>query len=287
MSSKARIAKESDHAAIQTLYAQWGRAFKHSVDDLEFVVEEQDHIVASVRLSFENNTFIVRSLFVHENHRGRGFANDILSLIDKELGLAEAYCLCPDYLVPLLAKFDFQKIAGLTAPDFLTDRRDRLQVDDPSVILMKRNCNVQVRPITVDDLDDAMRLIRQFELPAVENLSKNDVRSIFSKIIATGSAVLGAFKNEHLVGTCTVNVCANLSWSGRPYSIVENFIVTKDERKKGIGSYLMLFASRYAASRNCYKIAIMTEDSSLAADNLDTSAVFSGQQMGYQLRLGS
>jgi len=40
-------------------------------------------------------------------------------------------------------------------------------------------------------------------------------------------AVVGVFQNNVMVGSCTVNICASLSWSGKPYSIIEKLIVTK------------------------------------------------------------
>ncbi|WP_425348429.1 hypothetical protein [Vreelandella neptunia] len=42
-----------------------------------------------------------------------------------------------------------------------------------------------------------------------------------------------------MVGTCTVNMCANLNWSGRTYVIIENVIVSKAHRKQSIGKAIL------------------------------------------------
>lgn len=287
MSVDVRIANDRDHPAIETLFEQWGQAFRHSIDDQEFVVDVEGEIIAALRLSFEKNTFRLRSLFVDKQHRGRNFARQLLALANKELGIAEAYCLCPRNLASLFGEIGFLEIAGLTAPTFLKDRRDHLRESKGDIILMRRSFDVEVRPITVDDLGAAMELIQEFGLAEVDALSSNDIRSIYSKIGGNGGAVIGAFQGSEMIGTCTVNVCANLSWSGRPYSIIENFIVTKARRDKGVGKYLLLFSTHFAASKNCYKVALMTRDNTAAAAMLYSSAGFSDDKVGYQIRFGA
>lgn len=287
MSTIIRNASVADHTALNNLYAQWGKAFQHSVDDQYFVAEYDNKLIAAVRLSFENNVFLVRSLFVDKEFRGCGVATKLLGQVNKELGTAQAYCIALGAHQKSLGDIGFQKIAGLTAPEFLTARRDNLKETDGDVILLKRGNGIEVRPILASDLELAMKLIREFGLPEVEQLSSNDIRSIYSKITANGGAVLGAFKGKEMVGTCTVNVCANLSWSGRPYSIIENIIVTKDSRNQGLGKYLLLYSKHYAASKNCYKVALMTQDKNVAAATFYTSAGFSDDKVGYQMRFGA
>jgi GNAT superfamily N-acetyltransferase len=132
-----------------------------------------------------------------------------------------------------------------------------------------------------------MNLIYEFDMPAVKKLRENDVRSVYSKIIAAGGAVFGAYRGPEIVGTCTLNVCANLSWSGRPYGIVENIIVSKNERGKGVGKSLLLFARRMAESKNCYKVSLMTAQKNPETVSFYRSAGFSDDKAGYQRGLSA
>jgi GNAT superfamily N-acetyltransferase len=279
-----RTAIEIDHSRLKDLYARWGNAFQHCMDDHYFLAEYKGNIIAAIRLAFENSIFVVRSLYVQKEFRGCGVARKLLHHVEKALGSAEVYCLALESHEKLLGAIGLQKIVGLTAPAFLTARRKGLQEEGKNAILMKRSVGVEVRPLLAEDLELAMDLISEFKLPEVQKLTKNDIRNIYSRISSSGGAVVGAFQNNVMVGTCTVNICANLSWSGRPYSIIENVIVTKEAQGQGIGKYLLLFSKHFAASKNCHKVALMTHDTNVADTSLYTSAGFTDDKVGYQTR---
>ena len=283
---KTRIAVEADLPQIQELYAIWGQAFAYLLNDQTFVAEVNGRIVGAVRLAFDEANFVVRSLFVLKSYRKQGIAKALLETVGTELGYSEAYCLPYPEQESLFTGIGFKPIAGLTAPDFLRSRKENLCENNQEVIIMKRSFGVEVRPLPARDLPLAMDLIYEFEMAEVKKLRENDVRSIYSKIISAGGAVFGAYRGSNIVGTCTLNVCANLSWSGRPYGIVENIIVTKSERNKGIGKSLLLFARRMAESKNCYKVALMTKASDSDSDSFYRSAGFSSDEVGRQRRLG-
>lgn len=282
---KTRVAIDADLPQIQELYAIWGHAFAYLLNDQTFIAEVKGEIVGAIRLAFEDSSFVVRSLFVHQEFRGRGIANALLQKVELELGVAEAYCLPFPEQERLFSSIGFNSVAGLTAPDFLISRRANLHEGNQDVIIMKRSVGVQVRPLPASDLSLAMDLIYEFEMAEVKKLRENDLRSVYSKIIAAGGAVFGAYRGSSLIGTCTLNVCANLSWSGRPYGIVENIIVTKSERGKGVGKSLLLFARRMAESKNCYKVAMMTEQKNSEAVSFFRSVGFTNDKADHQHRL--
>lgn len=255
---RTRAATEADLPQIQELYAVWGHAFVYLLNDQTFVAEVDGRIVGAVRLAFEEASFVVRSLFVLKKYRGQGIAKALLEIVESELGHSEAYCLLFPEQADLFSSIGFKTVTGLSAPEFLLSRKSNLAESNREVVIMKRSLGVEVKPLPAKDLPLAMDLIYEFELAEVKKLRENDVRSIYSKIISAGGAVFGAYRGSKIVGTCTLNVCANLSWSGRPYGIVENIIVTKDERGKGIGKSLLLFARWAAESKNCYKVALST-----------------------------
>ena len=277
-----RVAIDADLPHIQELYAIWGQAFAYLLNDQTFVAEVNEEIVGAIRLSFEDSSFVVRSLFVHQDFRGAGIANALLQKVEMELGVAEAYCLPFPEQEKLFSSIGFNPVAGLAAPDFLISRREILHQSNQDVIIMKRSIGVEIRPLPAKDLPIAMGLIYEFELPELKKLRENDVRSIYSKIIAAGGAVFGAYRGSKLIGTCTLNICANLSWSGRPYGIVENIIVTSSERGKGVSKSLLLFARRMAESKNCYKVLLMTKQEEAETVSFYRSAGFSNDEVDYQ-----
>ncbi|MBL4580621.1 MAG: GNAT family N-acetyltransferase [Gammaproteobacteria bacterium] len=277
-----RVAIDADLPYIQELYAIWGQAFAYLLNDQTFVAEVNGEIVGAIRLSFEDSSFVVRSLFVHQDFRGAGIANALLQKVEMELGVAEAYCLPFPEQEKLFSSIGFNPVAGLAAPDFLISRREIFHQSNQDVIIMKRSIGVEIRPLPAKDLPMAMDLIYEFELPELKKLRANDVRSIYSKIIAAGGTVFGAYRGSKIVGICTLNICANLSWSGRPYGIVENIIVTSNERGKGVGKSLLLFARRMAESKNCYKVLLMTKQEEAETVSFYGSAGFSDNKVDYQ-----
>ena len=284
MNPLTRVAIDTDQEAIEALYQEWGHAYGKSRNDFYLVAERDSELLGAINLAFEEPVFVIRSLYVRENCRGEGIATALLQAVVQELGIAEAFCLCFEGQQAIGEKIGMQKIAGLTAPTFLRERFERIKESEPNVILMRRVSEIEVRPIQVADVGQAISLIDEFQLPETNNLSENDIRSIYSKIIGSGGVVLGAFRSSKLVGTCTLNVCANLSWSGRPFGIIENIIVSKEERNRGIGKNLLLVASRTAVSKNCYKIALMTQQRTTAVEAFYKSAGFNDHKAGYQIR---
>ncbi len=283
---KTRAAVEADLPQIQERYAIWGHAFAYLLNDQTFVAEANGRIVGAIRLAFEEATFVVRSLFVLKKYRRQGIAKALLAIVETELGYSAAYCLPFPEQQELFSSIGFEPVAALTAPQFLLARKESLCENNQEVIILKRSFGVEVKPLPAKDLSLAMDLIYEFGLPEVKKLSENDVRSIYSKIIAAGGAVFGAYRGNKIVGTCTLNLCANLSWSGRPYAIVENIIVTSSERNKGIGKSLVLFARRMAESKNCYKVALMSAPNNEDTVSFFRSAGFSSEVTEYPRSVG-
>jgi GNAT superfamily N-acetyltransferase len=96
-----------------------------------------------------------------------------------------------------------------------------------------------------------------------------------------------AVLENFIVGTCTLNICPNFSWSGRPYAIIENVIVTKEFRNQGVGKALLAHASKLAESKGCYKVALMTDSKEPATLKFYESAGFEGSKQGFQRRFNA
>lgn len=147
---------------------------------------------------------------------------------------------------------------------------------------------MELRQVELEEIESVLALIDQYERPTSRRPTHERTKEIYAAIKESGGCVVGAFgEGDNLVGTCTVNVCPNLSWSGRPYAIIENVIVARDHRKKGIGSAILQYATSFARQAGCYKVALMTGSKDPATHRFYESAGFSAGKQGYQVRFNA
>lgn len=143
---------------------------------------------------------------------------------------------------------------------------------------------MEIRSINHSDLSQLLDLYDQFNRPRSPRPEIERLATILRAIESAGGCVFGAFVDEKLLGSCTVNLCPNLTWSGRPYAMIENVIVDAEWRRKGVGRSLLCAAVKHAQLKNCYKVMLMT-----GAKDADTlafyqTAGFSQSKTGFQIR---
>jgi len=146
---------------------------------------------------------------------------------------------------------------------------------------------IEIRKVELNELANVLSLIDEFDRLRSKPPTQMKLVDIYQSITSMGGCVVGAFKSDDLVGTCTVNVCANLSWSGRPYAIIENVIVTLGYRGKGVGKELLSFAVNQAKDAGCYKVALMTGSRRAETLKFYESAGFEQSKTGFQIRFDS
>lgn len=146
---------------------------------------------------------------------------------------------------------------------------------------------MEIRQVEKREIEGVLDLIDEYDRPLSPRPSNDDISTIYNAIVQSGGCVVGAFSSGVIVGTCTVNVCANLSWSGRPYAIVENVIVSRSQRKRGIGKAILAYATEFAQQAGCYKAALMTGSKEPATHRFYESAGFSASKQGYQVRFNA
>ena len=114
--------------------------------------------------------------------------------------------------------------------------------------------DLQIRPLGAGDVDAALALYSEltFGPPAT------DADAYLQVIGHEGTTIFGAIVEAELVGMVTLHVLPNVTWSARPYALIENVIVTRAVRGKGIGKALLHAARDYAWAQDCYKIMLMT-----------------------------
>lgn len=114
-----------------------------------------------------------------------------------------------------------------------------------------------VRDLIITDLPDLSELYYQFwdEKSDVSEMEKQ-----FEIIIKENRHILLVYeKNGKVIGTVMGVVCRELYGDCRPFLVVENFIIDKKHRRKGIGKLLMNEFEHKARERNCTQMILVTE----------------------------
>ena len=142
-----------------------------------------------------------------------------------------------------------------------------------------------IRTATIDEVGIVFDLIETFDRDKSLRPNESEVLLIQNNLSKLGGGVLVAELNNKIVGTCTLAICPNLSWSGRPYAMIENIIVNSSYKRQGIGTALLQKAESMAKKANCYKVALMTGVNRAESIKFYESAGFSGNKKGFQLRL--
>jgi len=146
---------------------------------------------------------------------------------------------------------------------------------------------MEIRELKFSELEQVLSLYDEYERGNSTWPSKYEQQYIFEQLKNSGGCVLVAVLESSILGTCTLNLCPNFSWSGRPYAIIENVIVTHAQRKKGIGKTLLNHAANLSESKGCYKVALMTGSKELSTLTFYESAGFKGNKQGFQRRFNA
>lgn len=144
-----------------------------------------------------------------------------------------------------------------------------------------------IRKIAISEINDIFELIETFDRKKASRPSEAQIISILKSLDELGGGVLVAELNDTIVGTCTVAICPNLSWSGRPYAMIENVIVNNAHLRQGIGAALLNKAESMARDANCYKLALMTGANSKNSVKFYEAVGFVGNKKGFQRRFNA
>lgn len=121
---------------------------------------------------------------------------------------------------------------------------------------------IDLRPLGQADANAAITLYN--ELTFGPQVTEN---TDFLRVIAhPGTTIHGAFDGTGLIAMATLHLLPNPTWGGRSYGLIENVIVTKSHRKRGIGKALLTHAVQAAWAANAYKVMLMTGKKRGAAD---------------------
>ena len=111
-------------------------------DETYFFAEKSGELIGVVRLSYEESTYLLRSMLVVPNLRGKSIGLRILEAFEEYLvenSISTVYCLPWGRLEHFYEKIGFKRSLENTAPVFLQNRLvDYQKENEDEIICMKR-----------------------------------------------------------------------------------------------------------------------------------------------------
>ncbi len=133
-----RIADAVEHDALASLYRAWGYRAGIAPGSVVFVAMLDDTIVGLVRRTEEEETTMLRGMFVHPEHRRHGVGARLLAAFVDDLPGADCYCLPFTHLVSFYGRCGFAVVPESNAPDFLAERLAGYRSDGHDMLVMRR-----------------------------------------------------------------------------------------------------------------------------------------------------
>ena len=141
-----------------------------------------------------------------------------------------------------------------------------------------------IRDMLVDDIPQLEKLYRQFwgEESSIETMNKQ-----FEKLLKSESHIfLSAIENNKLIGSVMGVICGELYGDCKPFLVLENMIVDKNYRNRGVGKALVSELEKIAANRDCSQVIFVTERNRIDAVKFYESAGYSSQtHVGFKKKL--
>ncbi len=143
---------------------------------------------------------------------------------------------------------------------------------------------LSIRCVCLEEMRAVIRLYDQYDRPKALPPDITRITELYYQLSAAGGCVFGAYLNDEIVGSCTFHFCVNFSWSGRPFALIENVIVSDRYRRQGIGQLLLEAARERAREMDCYKVSLMTGTTRAEVHAFYRKAGFEPSKTGYQIR---
>ena len=111
-----------------------------------------------------------------------------------------------------------------------------------------------------EDLPQLISILSQLN-PRAKKCDLEKARQIFRELSRSGQQFLMVCEIDgKIVGTAELVIKYNLTHGGRPYGFIENVVVDKGNRGKGVGAKLMESCIRIAREKGCYKLVLTCKD---------------------------
>lgn len=135
---------------------------------------------------------------------------------------------------------------------------------------------------------DIPRIIELYEDLTEEklDLSAETIERVFSEIAELPEHnFLVAEEDGFVLGTLFVLIVPNLSHNAHPWGCIENVVVDRRFRGKGIGHLLMESAAEFCREAGCYKIQLLSHKKRLEAHKFYRALGYEDSALGFRLYL--
>lgn len=142
---------------------------------------------------------------------------------------------------------------------------------------------MNIRKLEKSDLSQLAGLYQQFwsDISDVTEMEKS-----FDMIEAENSHIILVCEIDgKITGSVMGIVCRELYGDCRPFLVVENMIVDKNYRRKGIGHQLLSELEKSAKERNCTQMILVTEKDRSDACGFYEKYGFSQNTTGYKKKV--
>ncbi len=145
---------------------------------------------------------------------------------------------------------------------------------------------IETVELTEGDLQSLAGLYKQFWN---EDSDIVKMRGTFRRLAGNRDYIfLGAKRDGQLVGTVMGIVCEELYGQCRPFMVVEDVVVDREHRRRGVGSLLMRELERRAEDRGCSYIIFVTEQDRTTAHQFYGSLGYDlDGYRGFKRRIGN
>ena len=118
-------------------------------------------------------------------------------------------------------------------------------------------CEMLIRALTADDMESLSALYYQFWN---ETSDARKMKHSFCEMQNSGDYILlGVTEGSRLAGSVMGVICRELYGDCAPFLVVEDMIVDKQSRNKGVGKMLFGALETQARLRGCTQIILVTE----------------------------
>ena len=148
-----------------------------------------------------------------------------------------------------------------------------------------RRVPMTIRPASQEDVPALLTLYRELH---PDDPSPSAVAAIeaWQAIEAqAGRTILVAECTGAVVGTIDCVILPNLTRGARPFVLVENVVVTADQRRAGVGAALLEAVVAAARQAGCYKVQLLSRASRQDAHAFYEAYGFRAVAQGYRLYL--
>ncbi len=117
--------------------------------------------------------------------------------------------------------------------------------------------NFEIIEAKKENLPHILRLYAEEDIDNGNVMSIGNAEAIFEKMESYPNyKIYIARYNDKIVGTFSLSIMDNIAHMGQSSGLVEDVVVEKSMRSKGIGRKMMKYAMEICRKNNCYKMSL-------------------------------